>query len=197
MGPFCSRLDLLDDSLAQGQRRLVHQAELGSSAEAGHLQEDLVYVLAQVLVGRQQGVVGVQAGCDRMVVACTEVRIAVQALLAAADDQHHLGVGFVSDHAVQHLGTGLLQPLGQLNVGFFVEACAQFDDYGDLLARPGRRFQDVGQVGLEPGPVDRLLDGDHLGIRGSLAQEPDGPLERIERVVQQDVLPVQEVEQPA
>ena len=45
--------DQLDQLVAQGERGLVEQVQIGRLGQTGDLHEDLVDVLAQLLVGRQ------------------------------------------------------------------------------------------------------------------------------------------------
>ncbi len=85
-----------------------------------------------------------------MVVAGTEVRIAHDLALLAAQDQHHLGVGLEPDHTVDHHRTGSLQAAGHLQVGLFVEARAQFDHRSDLLAVTRRIHQGVDDFRVGP-----------------------------------------------
>ncbi len=59
-----------------------------------------------------------------MIVAGTQVRIAANAAIFAAHDEHQLGMGFQADDAVDHLHAGLLQARGEFDVGLFVKACA-------------------------------------------------------------------------
>ena len=40
----------------------------------------------------------------------------------------------VADHTVHDVGACFLKPVGQLDVGFLIEACAQLDDDRDVLA---------------------------------------------------------------
>lgn len=121
-------------------QQLLHAQRL---AHPDQLVEQLVQVLAERHVGGQQAVVGVQASVAGMVVAGAQVRVAAQFAVLATKDQHHLGVGLEADHAVDHYRAGLLQAAGQLQVGLFVEAGAQLDHRGDLLAVACRLDQGV------------------------------------------------------
>ncbi|MCY1341494.1 hypothetical protein D9M69_274450 [compost metagenome] len=152
-------------------------------------------VLAQRRVGGQQAVVGVQAGVAGVVVAGAEVRVAAQLAILATEDEHHLGVGLEADHAVDHHRAGLLQAAGELQVGFLVEARAQLDHRGDLLAVARRFHQRVDDFRVGPGAVQRLLDRQHVGVLGRLAQQVDHRGEGLERVQQQDVQLGQHAEQ--
>ena len=82
---------------------------------------------------------------------------------------------------------GLLERLGQRDVRLFVEAGPELDAYRDFLAGAGRRDERVHERRLRPGAVQRLLDGQHVGVGGGLADEVDHRGERLEGVVQKDV----------
>ena len=81
-----------------------------------------------------------------------------------------------------------------LDIALLIEARLQLDQHGDLLAflhRLQQRFDD-GRVPAHA--VQRHLDRQHVGIVRGLANEIDHRLERIERMVQQHVLPPDERE---
>ena len=133
----CSRLalDLRDDRFVQAERRLQQAAQLRRLREARELQEQLVHVLADLVVAGEKAVVRVGARGARVVVAGAEVAVAANATGLAPDDQHQLGVRLVADHAVHDVRAGFLQAVRQLDVRFFVEARAQLDDDRHVLAR--------------------------------------------------------------
>ena len=62
-------------------------------------------------------------------------------LPAFHSDMYDLGVDLQAFEAVNHLDTGILELLGPLDVGFFVETGKQFDDYGDFLSVTGCPYQ--------------------------------------------------------
>ena len=130
-----------------------------------------------------------------MVVAGAQVRVAAQFAVLATEDQHHLGVGLEADHAVDHYRAGLLQAAGQLQVGLFVEAGAQLDHRGDLLAVACRLDQGVDDLRVGTAAVQGLLDRQHVRILGGLAQQVDHRGEGLERVHQQHVELAEDVEE--
>jgi hypothetical protein len=69
-----------------------------------------------------------------------------------------------------------------LNVLLFVEPRLQLDKHGDLFAVfcGPRQGGDHGRV--RPGPVQRHLDGEDVGIRGGVLEEAQ---HRVEGVVRQ------------
>jgi len=86
------------------------------------------------------------------------------------------------------LHPGLLQAARLGDVGLFVETGEQFHHDGDLLARPRRPDQrlDDGRIGT--GAVKSLLDCHHLRVVRRLADQLDHRAEGFIRLVQQDVV---------
>ena len=179
----------------QLEGRLQEPSQARCLGEAGELQEDLMHVVADGLIGSEQTVVGVSAGGAGMVVAGAQVAVAADPLGFAPHDQHHLGVGLVADHAVHDVRAGFLQARRQLDVRFLVEARAQFDHDRDVLAGLRRRHQRVDDVRLIAGAIQRLLDRQHHRIGRRLAQQVHHRGEALERVVQQHVALADGVEQ--
>ena len=93
-----------------------------------------------------------------------------------------------SEHAIDDLRARLLEPLCPVDVGFLVEARHQLDDHGHFLAVLCRLDKRLHQHRVHAGAIDRLLDRDHIGVVRGLADELDHRLERLERVVQEDVV---------
>ncbi len=73
----------------------------------------------------------------RMVVACSEVAVASQAVCVAAHDQYELGVGLVAHDPVHDVRAGFLQPVRERDVVGLLEARQQLDDDRHLLAGAG------------------------------------------------------------
>ena len=137
--------DLGEHHLVHAEGRLHQAVKLRGLREAGELQEQLVHVMADLVVAGEQPVVGVQARGARMVVAGAQVAVAADAAGLAAHDQRELGVGLVAHHPVHDVGAGFLQAVGQLDVRFLVEARPQLDDDRHVLAGIGRRDQRIHQ----------------------------------------------------
>ena len=93
-----------------------------------------------------------------------------------------------AEHAVDDLRAGVLQPLRPVDVRLLVEARHQLDDDRHFLAAPRRLDQRLHQHRVDAGAIDGLLDRDDVGIVGGPADELDDRLERLVRMVQQDVV---------
>ena len=94
-----------------------------------------MHVVADVVVAGEQAVVGVEPRRARVVVAGAEMAVAADAIGLPAHHQDHLGVRLVAHDAIHDVRARFLQPVGKLDVGFFVEARPQLDDDRDILAR--------------------------------------------------------------
>ena len=104
-----------------------------------------------------------------MVVAGAEVAVALDAGGLAAHDQGEFGVGLVAHHPVHDVRARLLQAVGQLDVRFLVEARAQLDDHGHVLAGVRRGDQGVHQRRVVPGAGLALrLHGDQFTEQGAI-----------------------------
>ena len=164
-------VDVLQHPVVQGERRLEQSCQPRGPAEPGKLHEDLVHVLPDLRIRGQQSEVGVCPGGAGVVVARAEVDVAAQLLPFAADHEQHLRVGLVPDDPIDDVRAGLLELLGERDVRLFVEAGPQLDAYRDFLAGAGRRDERVDERRFGPGAVERLLDGQHVGVGGGLLDE--------------------------
>src|SRR3990167_7253986 len=115
----------------------------------------------------------------------------------APHHERHLGVGLVADHAVDDVRADLLQARGPIEIWFLVEPRHELHHHGHFLALACGVDQDLHQLGGGAGAVHRLLDRDHLRVVGGGADEVDHRQERLERVVQQEVLLLQHLEKLA
>src|SRR5471032_3068675 len=178
----------VEHALFERERRVQQLLHAQGLAHADQLAEQLADVFTQRVVGGQQAVVGVELGVAGVVVASAQVRVTHNLAGFAAQDQHHLGVGLETDHAVDHHGTGRLQAAGQLQVGLFVKTRTQLDHRGDFLAVSRGVYQCVDDFRVGAGAVQRLAHSQNMWVLGGLAQQVDHRGERLERVQQQNVL---------
>ena len=146
-----------------------------------------MHVAADVGIGGDQADIGIGARGAGVIVAGTQVHVAAQLATFAPHHQQHLGVGLVADHAIDDLDAGILQPVGQAQVGFLVEARAQLHHHGDVLAVARGLDQVLDDGRILARPVQGLLDGQDVGIRGGLLDQFQHRRERVERMVQQHV----------
>ena len=181
-------LDPLQHPSVKGERRLQQTLEFDGRRKAGDLLENLVYVAADFGVCGDESEVGVGARRAGVIVARAQMGVADElAATFAAHDQQHLRVGLVADHAVNHLHTRVLKPIRQAQIGFFVEACAQFDHHGHVFTVSRRLNQVLDDRRILPGAVQRLLDRQHIGVFRCLFDQLQHRCERIERMMHQHV----------
>ena len=130
--------DALDQAVAQVGGRHQQVVEAARLRVAGEHVEQLGEVLADGLAAGEEPEVRVDAGRADVVVAGGEVAVAADPVRLLADDQARLAVRLVADQPVHHVGADLLQRARPADVGLLVEAGAQLDQDGDLLAVLGR-----------------------------------------------------------
>ncbi len=155
---------------------------------AGDVIEQLRDIAADPRIRGEEAEIGVNLGGDRMVVAGAEMAVGAVALLLAADDHRGLGVGLELDEAVDDLHPCPLQRVGPEQILLLVEPGLQFDHRGHRLAGLGGVDQGADDRRLLAGAVERLLDRDDIRVLGRLAEEGDHHVERLVRVVDDDVL---------
>ena len=164
-------LDLGEDAVAQLVGRDQHLAVVQRAPVAGEVVEHVGDVRADLLVGREQAEVGVQARGRRVVVAGADVHVVAHAVALAAHDQHALGVRLQRRLAVDDVHAGLLQGLGPVDVHALVEARLQLDQRDRLLAALGRVDQGRHERRVVARAVDGLLDREHVRVGDGLLDE--------------------------
>jgi len=157
-------------------------------AKPGQLLEDPMNVLANLRIGRQQAEVGVQGSRAGVIVSGAQVHVASDALGFTADDHQHLGVGLVPYDAIDHLNTRFLQPCRQSDIGLFIEPSAYLDHGGDVFAGARRINQQMHDLRVNTGPVQSLLDRQHVGVDAGLAQQLKHGCEPLVGVMQKHVI---------
>ena len=95
----------------------------------------------------------------------------------------------VADDPVDHLRARLLEARGDLDVRRLVEARPQLDDDRDFLARARRLDECFHQLRVGAGAIDRLTDREDLGVTRRGADQVADRSERLERMVEENVLP--------
>ena len=133
-GGLGDRADLLDQPVAQGERRDEELAEVRRPPEPGQVVEEVGDVGGDVLVGREEAEVLVDAGGDGVVVAGAEVDVAAQPPGLAPDDQRRLRVDLEAGEAVDDVDARLLEGARPLDVAALVAARLDLDEADGLLA---------------------------------------------------------------
>ena len=187
LGVIGLAMDMLNDALAQRQRRHRHLLELARLGIAGDVVEHPRRVAPDRRLGGEVGEVGVDARRDRVVVAGSGVHIGREVAALAAHHHRELGVGLQFDEAVDDLHAGAFEVARPADVGFLVEPRLQLDQGGDGFAGFGGLRQRAHDRRIVRGAVQRLLDRDHVGIARGLLQELHDHVERFIGVVDNQV----------
>ncbi len=123
--------------------------------------------------------------------------VAPQTLFLAPHHHDQFGVRLEAEYAVHDVRAGFLQLGREFNIGFFVEARAQLDDDGDVLAGCRCVDQRADNGGVAADAIQGLFDGEHLGIACCLSDEIGHRRESLKWVVQQHIAGAQGGEQIA
>ena len=123
-----------------------------------------------------------------MIIAGAGMDVGRQRPALAAHHQRQLGVGLQFDKAVDHLHAGALQIARPADIRLLVETRLELDQRGNRFAGLGRFHQRLDDRGFGGGAVERLLDGDHVGIARGLLQELHHHVEELIRMVDDEVL---------
>ena len=133
-GVFGLAMDQANEGLGEGKRGDEQRLVIVRLGVRGEVAEDVMRAPGDLRVGGEQADVGVEAGGRGIVVAGAEVGVAAgDAVFVMADEESELAVGFEPEDAVKDLDAGVFEVARPADVGSFVEAGHEFDDYGDLL----------------------------------------------------------------
>ena len=163
-------LDERDDPILQPVRRDREPLPRRRRRIAGQQVEQGARVVGVRVARGEVRQIAVDARRRRVVVARRQVHVALDAVAFAAHDQRHLAVGLEPDEAVDDVHARVFQRARPLDVGRLVEARLQLDDRRHLLAVLGGADQRPHDRRVGAGPVQRLLDRQHVRIVGRLAR---------------------------
>ena len=181
-------LDEVEEPRAQAVRRDEQPPERPLARQPGQVVEQVRDVRPELRPAGQQAEVDIQPRRLRVVVAGPDVDVAAQPGALAPDDERRLRVRLEPDQPVHDVGPGALQLARPDDVGLFVEARLDLDQDDDLLAALGRPDQRLDDGRVARRSVQRLLDGQDVGVVGRLGDEPLGRgRERLVRMVDEDV----------
>ena len=131
--------------------------------------------------------VGVDLRGRGVVVAGAQVDIPAELGSLLPDHQRHLAMGFQVEKPVHDMHAGPFHLPCPVDVVVLVEAGLQLHDGGDILALVRRVDQGFDDRAFASRAVQRLLDGEDIGIGGRLVDEVDDALECFVRMMHQDV----------
>ena len=123
-----------------------------------------------------------------VVVAGADVHVAADAVALAAHDERHLAVRLQAHEPVDDVHAHVLERARPLDVALLVEARLELDEAPRPPCPPPRPPCSAATIGrVLADAVQRHLDGEHVRVARRLLEERDDRLERVVRVVQQDV----------
>ena len=127
-------IDELEDRCLEVERGDLELPPRHRLGVAGEQVEERGCVGAEVLLGGEERQVRVDARGARVVVARSQMHVAVQARALAADDERGFGMGLVADEPVDDVDPRLLEGARPDDVCLLVHASLELDEGGDLLA---------------------------------------------------------------
>ena len=177
----------LHQSLSQVARRQQEVVEASRARVAGEQVEQLRQVLAEGLPAREEPEVLVHAPRPGIVVAGGEMTVAPDTVGLLPNHEAGLAVRLEAGEAVDDVRAHFLKSARPPDIRLLVEARLQLHEDRDLLAVLHGGAQRVSDGRGRAHPVERHLDREHLGVRGSLPHEARDGVEGMVRVVHQDV----------
>ena len=152
-----------------------------------HVAEELDGIAAERLALGDEAEVGVELGRLLVVVARTQLRDVLDAVIGLARDAADLGMHLVFAETVDDVAPRLLEALRPLDVVALVEAGAQLEERGDLLAVLGGRDERLGELRLARQAVQGDLDGNDARVESSLFEQLNERVHALIGVREQDV----------
>ena len=102
--------------------------------ESSQLHEYFIHIGAEFFVAGKQAKISIKPGGAGMIIASTYVHITPQFAVFTPHYHCHLGVGFVTYHAIYHVGTNFFQATGPVDIGFLIETRQQFHHHRYFFA---------------------------------------------------------------
>ena len=99
-------------------------------------------------------------------------------------------MNLIAGQPVNHVASRFFQPLGPVNVVFFIEPGPQLHHDPHFLAVFRRLNQSVDDLGVFRHPVQSDLNGNHVRILGSLLQQPQERIHRVIGIIEQQIFPL-------
>ena len=123
-----------------------------------------------------------------MIIAGPDMHVGGERSAFAPHDQRQLGMGLELDEAIDDLRAGALEVARPADIGLLVEAGLELDQRGHRLARFRRLDQRPHDRTVGGRAIQRLLDGDDVGIARRLLQELHHHVEGLVGMVDDQIL---------
>ena len=191
-------VDEVEQALAHRAGRDEQALVRGPGGEARQLVEQHREVVGHLRVLGQQAEILVDPRRLGVVVAGADVAVPGQPARFLTHDEAELGVRLEPDDAVDDVDARVLELAGPRDVGLLVEAGLDLHQGQHLLAGLGGVDERVDDGAVPAGPVQRLLDRQHVRVGGGLLEERlHRGGEAVVGVVQQHVAPAEGAEDVA
>ena len=139
-------VDVLQDERLHLQGRHPQNVVVVRHVLERHVAEELRRIAADRGACRDERQVGVELGRLLVVIARAELRDVLDAVVGLAGDAADLAVHLVVAETVDDVASGLLESLRPFDVVALVEAGAQLEQRGDLLAVLGGVDERLGEM---------------------------------------------------
>ena len=154
----------------------------------GKVLEHIGGFLADALICRDEGMIGVELAGLLVVVAGADLGDVGVAVLPLFGDEGELGVDLVILKTVDDRAACAFQLLGPVDVVLLVKAGAQLHQGHDFLAVFGRFRQRLHDLGLPRHAVEGHLDGDDVRVVGGLFQHGNEGPDGLVRIAEQHIV---------
>ena len=161
------------------------------------LLKDMGCILAHLLVGGDEGKVGVQLRGFFVIVAGAHLRDVADLVVYLSGNQAELGMNLVVAQTVDDGAACLFEHGGIIDVALLIEAGTQLQNAQNLLALLGGMGQRRGNLTVVCQAVEGDLDGDHAGVITGFIQQVNERFGAVERKAQQQVVILQIVQRTA
>ena len=155
-------LDHLQQAISEIDGGCRETEELLRLRVACHGVEEADGVGSEFWIAGHQADIGIDLRSDLVVVPGAEVQVALESLRFATNNDADFGVSLQTLDAIDDLYTGLFQVFRPGDIARFIEACFEFDDRSDVLARFSGSSQRGDNRAIAAGAIQRLLDGQNM-----------------------------------
>ena len=181
-------IHLIQQYALEPQRSHQHPVALLGELLHGQIAEHLGGFLADALICRDEGIVGVELTGLFVVVAGTDLGDVGVAVGLLTGDEGELGVHLVVIEAVDHGAARIFQLLRPVDVVLLVKAGAQLHQRHHFLAVFGGFHQGLHDLRFPRHAVQGHLDGDDIRVTGGLFEHVDEGPDGLVRVAQQHIV---------
>ena len=179
--------DQVDESRPQRRRSDEQLFIANVLCETGQAVEEMRRIGSEFGAARKERQVRVDARGLLVVVSRSEMNVAPDAVRFVAHHEDDFRVHLESRKPVDDVRPDVFQVACPVNVVLFIKARLKLDQRRDLLSVFGRFDERLNDGRGAAGPIQCLLDGKHVRIRCCLTHELNDRIERLVRMVQEQI----------